>query len=164
MRTCSAARHHRSASKTIHAVSVFLRISIPDIQPARRSFHMRCSAHATEAGTGTATSAGLPSLPPQVRIPRRALHLREEFGIPALGLWASPHVPGPVHTTRRDDQHFVTSVSDSNECSTIPLGIQFTSRAHPKRTRTKHTGHKIQPMRYGSPACNSQAARPSRPT
>ena len=77
----------------------------------------------------------LPSLPPPDSVSRRTLQRREELEIPTLQLWASPHVPRFVHSTWRHDQHLITAVSDTDECSILPqtnllvLHLQFVSCA-----------------------------------
>ena len=100
-----------------------------------------CAAASTTRGTGagagigTAMSAGAISPAARFRfhgVP--CIQRRDELEIPTLQLWASPNVPRfcTLHFWRHD-QHLITAVSATDECSILQLGIQIsfscTSRA-----------------------------------
>ena len=75
-----------------------------------------------------AMSAGSASaaISPAARFGFHGAHFNvEEVEIRTLQLWESPHIPRFVHSTWRHDQHLVNAASDTDECSILPLGIQF---------------------------------------
>ena len=61
----------------------------------------------------------------RIRVPRRTLQHHEEFEIQTFRLWTSPNIPRFVHSTCGHDQHLITAISNANECSILPLRIQF---------------------------------------
>ena len=61
----------------------------------------------------------------RIRVPLRTVQCREELEMPTLQLWASPNILRSVPSTWRHDQHLITAVSDTDECSILPLGILF---------------------------------------
>ena len=109
------------------------------------------------AGMGTAMSAGASAaISPAARFGFHGVPLprREELEFPTLQLWASPNIPRPVNSTGRHDQHLIDAVSDTDECSILPLAIQFclsfTSRSTWQYTRAPNSSSCL---RYGLPAC-----------
>ena len=160
--TSRRACHRRSASRTVYTVSIFLHIRPPDVQPARCSVHRCCGHHNLRNWcrywhrnchiSGKCIGCHLSSC--RIRVPRRTLQRREKLNVPPLRFWTPPNISRLLHYTGRHDQHLVAAISDTDECSILPLGIQFrlscASKSNRHKTQTFSKFNQLSAVQFAS--------------